>query len=313
MNSINHLQSWLRRQPMWLTFQETNREGWRQAWQRTWFQRKILDTPPMRTAREGPVEVRALTWRRDWMNLLWALKGFYHFAGVDYPLYIHDGGLLPAQAEQIQAHFPDATIVGREDGDTRINAELQRRGLTQCLAYRPRNASARKLFDFFAFSQADYLICIDSDIVFFRRPDLLIVPPEGVTKNRYNRDCEFWYSMSVDELEASFGLRPPPLINSGLALVRRTSIDFDAINRWLTEPKLFENKWVTEQTLHALCSTAYGVELLPDSYKVDTKPGLTPEIICKHYPGFFRSGLYTEGMARLIASGFLDDLRARAV
>jgi hypothetical protein len=138
------------------------------------------------------------------------------------------------------------------------------------------------------------------------------VPPEGVTRNRYNRDCEFWYSMSLDELETNFGLRPPPQINSGLALVRRTSIDFDQIERWLDHPKLFEDPWVTEQTLHALCSTAYGVEFLPDSYHVDTKPGLAPETICKHYPGYFRTGLYTEGMAHLIRAGFLDDLRSRA-
>lgn len=266
----------------------------------------------MHTAREGPVEVRALTWRRDWINLIWALKGFYHFAGVNYPLYIHDGGLAPGQTEQLRRHFPDATIVGREEADERITTEFTRRGLTRCLAYRRRNASTRKLFDFFTFSQADYLVLIDSDIVFFRRPELLIVPPEGVSRNRYNRDCEFWYSMSLDELEANFGLRPPPQINSGLALVRRTSIDFDLIERWLAHPKLFEDPWVTEQTLHALCSTAYGVELLPDSYHVDTKPGLAPETVCKHYPGFFRTGLYTEGMAHLIRAGFLDDLRSRA-
>ena len=309
---ISSLRSYLRRQPLWLELREVQREGFGRAWRRARYQRRILDTPPLRTGREGPAEVRVLTWRRDWVNLLWALKSFYHFAGVDYPLYIHDGGLLPGQAERLRAHFPDATLVPAAEADARIAELFEGRGLERCLAYRRRNPSTRKLFDFFAFSRADDLVCIDSDIVFFRRPELLLVPPEGVPRNRYNEDCAYWYSMDLDELEAAFGLRPPPRINSGLALIRRASIDFDRIEGWLAHPKLFADPWVTEQTLHALCATAYGVELLPpDTYRVDTEPGLTPAMVCKHYPGFFRTLLYTEGMAHLIATGFLDALRDR--
>jgi hypothetical protein len=103
---------------------------------------------------------------------------------------------------------------------------------------------------------------------------------------------------------------PHPYVNSGLFLVRRESIDFEAIELWLENPKLFADTWVSEQTLHALCSTAYGVGLLPDSYLVSTRPGLTEKLVCKHYPGFFRPLLYEEGMTHLIRTGFLKALRA---
>jgi hypothetical protein len=305
-----HLQRWLRQRPAWLRFQEARREGFRRAWKRSRYQRRILDTPPVFTGTSGPIEVRALTWRRDWMNLVWALKSFYHFSRADYPLFIHDGGLLPEQAEKLQRHFPTATIVGAAEADRQTEAELSRRGLNRCVEYRRLNPSTRKLFDFFALSQAEYLVCIDSDIVFFQYPELLIVPPEGLARNRYNRDLsDDWYSMTPDELEAAFGIRPPPRINSGLAVIRHSSIDFAAIDRWLEHPKLFANRWVTEQTLHALASTVHGVELLPDTYLVDNQPGLPPNIICKHYPSFFRPLLYSEGMDHLIRTGFLDALR----
>jgi hypothetical protein len=117
--------------------------------------------------------------------------------------------------------------------------------------------------------------------------------------------------MSVEELDAAFGIAPEAKINSGLSVIRRSSIDFAAIERWLEHPKLFGDKWVTEQTLHALCSTVHGVEFLPDSYFVATEPGLPPGLVCKHYPGFFRQLLYTEGMAKLIGEGFLTRLRAQ--
>lgn len=308
---VGQLQTWLRKQWLWCQWQEARREGWSNVARRRWYQRQILGTPPIRTRREGPVEVRALTWRRDWMNLLWALKSFYHFAEVDYPLFIHDGGLAPGQAEQILAHFPDATLIPRSESDVHVEDELRRRGHARSLEYRRRNPSTRKLFDFFLFSSAEYQVAIDSDIVFFARPDLLIVPPEGVAVNRYNRDEAEFYSMTPDELEAAFGLRPPPMINSGLAVIRRESIDFAAIDRWLAHPTLFADTWVTEQTLHALCGAAYGVELLPDSYLVSTKAGLSPGLVCKHYPSFFRVWLYREGMRHLIETGFLRALRTR--
>lgn len=305
--------AWLRRRPTWLKLQEARREGFGNVWNRRWHQRQILGTPPVRT-RPGPdrVEVRALTWRRDWMNLLWALKSFYHFARVDYPLYIHDGGLLPEQFAKIRRHFPDAVLVPREQADVRVQEELARRGLTRSLEYRLKNPSTRKLWDFFAFSTADYLISIDSDIVFFRRPDLLLPDPGAEPAcNLYNRDAsDQWYSMTPDELEAAFGIRPRPRVNSGLSLVRRESIDFEAIERWLHHPPMFDNNWVTEQTLHALCATLHGMDFLPETYLVDTEPGgMTDDLVCKHYPGFFRKHLYREGMHRLIRSGFLDELR----
>jgi len=292
----------------WLQFQELRREGFRVAGRRIRNQNPIFQTPPVRTASAGPVEVRVLTWRRDWVNLVWALKTFYHFAGVDYPLIIHDGGLLPRQLNQLLVHFPDARFVPAAEADDRYPAELRRRGLSRSAEYRGRNVTTRKLFDFYLDSTADYVVTIDSDIIFFRRPDELIVPPGGWSHNWYNRDCDYWYSLSLDELEVAFGVKPPPCVNSGLALVRRESIGLTAIERYLGHPKLFADAWVTEQTIHALLSTSFGLMFLPDSYRVGGPPGLTPDLVCKHYPGMFRPLLYTEGMRHLLDVGLIDVL-----
>jgi hypothetical protein len=297
------LRGWL----PWLQFQELRREGFAAAWTRFPLQRPILSTPPIRTATTGPVELRVLTWRRDWVNLVWALKTYYHFAGVDYPLVIHDGGLLRWQADALRRHFPDARLVPAADADARFPVELRYRGLARSADYRSANVSTRKLFDFYLDSTADYVLTIDSDIVFFQRPDLLICPPGGWGRNWYNRDVGYWYSMSLDELEAAFGVRPPRYLNSGLAVVRRESIDYGAIEKYLAYPKLLADRWVTEQTLHALCSTVYGFEFLPDTYRVGGS-GLTPDLVCKHYPGEYRPLLYTEGMRHLLNAGVIAAL-----
>lgn len=307
---LHPVRNWLRRQHAWVKFRDLNREGWRNVAQRRWYQRQILDTPPIRTAREGPAEVHTLTWHRDWINVVWALKSYYHFAGVDYPLVIHDGGLRPGQERDLLAHFPDATLISQAEADRRVAELLQERGLERCLAYRARSGCAQQFLDFLLLADAEYLVCFDSDVVFFDRPELLMVSPEGLSANRYNRDQTIYYSATPEELEASFGIRPVPLVNAGVMMLRRSSFDFDAIERWLQHPALFDEGWLTSQTIHALSSTVAGIELLPESYFLATRAGIPVGAACKHYPGYFRHLLYTEGMNRLIRSGFLENLRS---
>lgn len=306
---INSLRSWLRDGPRWRDLRAAGREGYGRVLRRRMIQRLILKTPPIRTAVGGAVEVRALTWRRDWQNLLWSLKSFYHFAGVDFPLFIHDGGLAPGQAERLLEHFPTARIVSTAGADEQVTARLRSVKAERCIDWRARNPVTRKLFDFYAMSDADYVVSIDSDIVFFGRPDLLIPGDAPPLRNRYNKDQAYYYSAPLDALEASCGVRPVPLINSGLSLIRPRTIDFQSIERWLENESLFADGWCFEQTLHALCSTKAGVELLPDTYVVGGGGGITPDMVCTHYPGEFRHFLYEEGMRHLIDTGFLRALR----
>jgi hypothetical protein len=298
----------LRRNRWWVTLRDVGREGWGDAYARVGVQRAILRTGAVPTARAGDIEVRVLTWRRDWLNMLWALKSFYFHSQVRYPLFIHDGGLEPAQMEQLQQHFPQATLIPARQADGEVNAILTQRGWHRAAEYRRRNQSTRKLFDFFLLSSAHVQINIDSDIVFFQRPDELLGPVQAGEPSRYNRDEAFWYSMTLDELEQSFGIRPPDRLNSGLCRVRRETIDIDRVNGWLHNEVLFANEWVTEQTLHALLAAVHGVQLLDERYQVSTDAGFVPGCIAKHYPGFYRPLLYQEGMRRLQREGFLEKL-----
>jgi len=300
------LRGWLRRRAWWIEFQAINREGWCAAWRRLRIQRAILSTPPVFTSSSGAEEVRVLTWKRDWINLTWALKSFYMFSGARLPLYIHDGGLRAEDQAALLAHFPKAFLVSRTDADSRVENILQSRGLSRCLLYRRRNPTTLKLLDFFLLSSARTIVSIDSDIIFFRRPSELIdgcCPP-----NRYNRDESYFYTLSLEELKHRFGFLPVSHINSGLSRLSRESIDFNAVETCLQDQDLFDDQWVTEQTLHALCSNPYPPELLPASYVVSTRPGLPTDLVCKHYPGAGRYLLYEEGMRYLVDAGFCRKL-----
>ncbi len=218
----------LRQSPTWIKFQEINREGWVNAYTRTSWQSRIIRTPRVITKPPGKtqVELRVLTWRRGWLDALWCLKSFFAHSDVDFPVVIHDGGLEPWQYSELQSHFPNVRIVSREDANDEVESELHRRGLRRSLEYRRQNIATLKVWDFFLLSQAENIISLDSDIVFFNQPTQLLTPSK---KNLFNQDMQYAYSMELGELEREFGIRPPPLINSGLSLVARESMNFEKI------------------------------------------------------------------------------------
>jgi hypothetical protein len=304
------LRSVLRRQLWWIQLRELQREGAVNALRRAWIQRAIDRTPPVITDTHGPIEVRILTWRRDWRNAVWALKSFYAHAGVRYPLFIHDGGLLSAQTAALRRHFPAATIVMADAADAEVEQTFERAGHLNSLRYRRKNGLTRQLFDFFMLSEAEQVITIDSDVLFFARPSELIGPRPAGAPNLYTRDSAYFYSMTLDELQAALGVRPPPYYNTGVCLVSRRSIDFALIERCLAEPKMFADSWITEQTLHAITGSAYGSDYLPDSYVIEPRPAMPRDAVCKHYPGLYRQRLYDEGMAYLQDNGFIERLHA---
>jgi len=310
---VDFVRNALRGQLWWLQLRELQREGLPQAWRRLRAQRAIDDTPPVVTDTEGPIELRVLTWRRDWRNAIWALKTFYAYAGVKYPIYIHDGGWQPAHARELQRHFPNATLVGREEADRFVEPYLEEHGYLNSLRYRRKNGLTRQLFDFFLMSKAEYVIILGSDLLFFRTPEELVVRDRS-RRNLYARDSDYFYSMTLDEIERASGVRPPPYFNTGPSLVRRSSIDFAMIDRCLGEPKMFEDNWVTEQTLHAICGTLHGgADYLPPTYAVEPSAAGPAALVCKHYPGGFRQRLYDEGMAYLLEQGFIHRLQNGAL
>ncbi len=306
---ITAFRSTLRNKMWWQKIQELRREGIVSAWKRSRIQNKILNTKPIITEQIGTRSVHILTWRRDWINALWALKSFYFFSGKNYPLHIHDGGLEEHQRRKILRHFPNARIWEKSEADKIVQNDLRRSGFLRCLEYRKVNIASLKLFDFFMLGNEEEIISIDSDIVFFQKPMELI---STYTKNLFNEDMQYAYSLSENSLENKFGIRPPPKINSGLSLIRKNSLNFNLVENWLKDEELFANRWVTEQTIHALSATISGVELLPNTYMVSTNKGIVDGAVCKHYPGFFRPLLYAEGMFNLLNStNFMEEMRPR--
>ena len=268
---------------------------------------RILGTPPVRTraAGDSAVEVHVLTSSDDWLNLVWALKSYYRMSGREDALCMHDDGSLPAGAvDVLRRHFPDARLIRRAAADRDVPPTLGAH--PRCAEFRRTNHLAPKVFDFRHYLTADRMLLLDSDVLFFRRPDTLLdrLDDPGYRLNAVNGDVASAYTVDAEDARRLAGVELVQRFNSGLGVIHRDSLRFDWVEEFLGLPGVLGHFWRIEQTLYALCSSRFGCELLPPEYDVFLDGSLNDRP-SRHYVGAVRHLMYSEGMRKLAAEGFL--------
>ncbi len=270
---------------------------------------RILKTPPVEGTTDLRCEIHVLTYSQDWLNLIWTLKSFYAVSRRKYSLCIHDDGSLDDAARRtLQHHFPMARLILRAEADAKLAEVL--RDYPRCLKFRNTNLLAPKVFDFIAYLQSDRMALFDSDLLFFKEPAAYLqrVEDADYRKNTFNADCgASAYTVEPELVRQQLGFELHPMINSGLGLIQRDSIRWDWIEEFLSLPGILDGHfWRIEQTIYALCSSRFGVELLPDEYMLYLKPGIDDRPF-RHYVGKIRHLMYREGMRSLSKLGLLRD------
>ncbi len=293
---------------LWLNLHQKFGNGLRVAWYRDVVRPRILSTIPIEDTTDRQCEIHVLTSTKDWLNLIWTLKSFYVASGRRYALCVHeDGSLNHADLSALQRHFPAARIIRRSEADLRLEQVLK--GYPRSLKFRNSNLLAPKVFDFIAFLESDRMALFDSDLLFFSEPTTYLQRVEDQTyrRNTFNADVHHGYTVNPDAVRAHIGHDLIPRVNTGLGLVHRDSIRWDWTEEFLGLPGILAgNFWRIEQTLFALCSSRYGVELLPDEYTLSLEPGIRDRPF-RHYVGRIRHLMYGEGIAQLTKNGLLRE------
>jgi hypothetical protein len=268
-------------------------------WHRDVLRPRILKTPPVTGTIDTSAEIHVLTSARDWLNTVWSLKSFYTNVPQRYALVIHGDASLPEAAVYVfTQQFPDARIVIEPDARAAVLSTLS--VYPRCKAFRETNTLSMKVFDFAHYLSSDRMILFDSDLLFFAPPEafLAYLPEQSRRVNVFNPDVGTAYAIPVEHIEAA-GYSVARDVNSGFGLIHKESLNLDWIEEFLAIPGLSEGHfWRIEQTLFALLSTRFGIELLPEDYRVflSGEVGARPY---RHYVGAVRERMYTEGMHKL--------------
>jgi hypothetical protein len=288
--------------------------GFRVAHIRDSVRPRILKTAPITDTDDHTCEIHVLTSNQDWLNLIWTLKSFYLMSGRRYALCIHeDGSIAAADVDELRRHFPAARIIRRRDADAQAPEFL--RDYPRCLKFRSSNPLSLKIFDSKMYLSSARMLMFDSDLLFFREPSAFLDRAEdpAYRRNTFNGDVATAYSFDWRVVKERLGFDVVERINSGFGVVHAPSIRLDWLEEFLGLERILDgHPWRIEQTLFALLSSRYGVELLPDEYSVYLNPGLGGRPF-RHYVGAIRHLMYGEGMADLVKRGFLGMSRSRSL
>jgi hypothetical protein len=270
--------------------------------------KQILDTKPIIGTTSNQAEIHVLTSATDWLNLIWTLKSFYHYSQRNYALCIHDDGTLDEKHYDLfRTHFPNARIIDRPSADKKVLLELHK--YPCCLEFRKTNHLAPKVFDFLSYLESDRLLLLDSDVLFFTEPKELLNRIENphYQYNSVNADIASAYTVDPLVVREQMGFEVQDRFNSGLGLIHKKSLNLEWIEEFLGLPNIVGHFWRIEQTLVALCSSKYRVELLPEEYDVRLEKGINGSP-SRHYVGAIRHLMYGEGIKHLMQQNFLTDL-----
>jgi hypothetical protein len=291
-----------------LKFQQKYEHGWQTAYFRDTVRPRILDTKPIVQTTDRACEIHVLTYEKDWLNLIWALKTFYHYSKRHYALCIHDDGTLTVENRAtLQHHFPDARIIDRPTADHHVLKQLAAH--PHCLEFRKTNHLSPKIFDFPVYLESDRMLLLDSDVLFFTEPTDLLERIENPNYhlNTVNGDVASAYTVNPSVIQEKFGFQLIDRFNSGLGLIHKASLNLDWIEEFMALPGILGHFWRIEQTLYALCSCRFGAELLPSAYDVHLEGGIDGAS-SRHYVGQIRHLMYGEGIRFLVKQGFLKSL-----
>jgi hypothetical protein len=171
----------------------------------------------------------------------------------------------------------------------------------------------RKIVDVPMYAASGAVFLLDSDVLFFHRPDeLLSAPSDGIAV--FNSDHPgSWHLISAAAAEVRWGIRPVARFNSGVGVFTPSSVSLDKVERFLAAPELDPAgalhpnfRGLIEQTLLALLAADWPLRLLPDSYLVSHGPvGGNCRPVARHYAGASRQLMFTEGIPTLVRDGFL--------
>jgi hypothetical protein len=228
-----------------------------------------------------------------------AAASFELRSGRRWKWFVHgDGTVTDEQSAALRKTLPDVRYIPRGEADARAAEFLSEH--PRCLANRSRHNLFLKFLDVAAFATQPRLIVLDSDVIFFRRPeDILDWVDTKSDECRYNEDTREKFCIPRGEIEAELPVRLPPRFNSGLVLMPGSAFDLHLAEKLLTA---FEDRahapQFFEQTLYALMAGANpaGVRALPRTYEISWGYFRAPGSICRHYVGEFKHDLlYIEG------------------
>lgn len=247
-------------------------------------------------------EIHILSGRARLTMALWMMVSWMANTGRQWKFVIHDDGSLNAgDSIRFKRIIPHGRVILSKDSNPAINDLLSRHPL--CLRCRNLHPLGRKLFDIPLFALQDKLLSIDTDILFYNAPQLLLrwISESGGDKTIFMEDVKDASLVSVQDARFLFNMELKQKVNTGIIGILKKNLSLDFLEDCLARTGMLnKDRWYVEQTLFAVTASKFSrVELLPAEYVMSLAPQCPANAVARHYVGAVRHYFYSEGLARI--------------
>ena len=259
--------------------------------------------PPLPAPPPDAAEVCFLTGRRFWYQTAFCFWSLCRHA--DRPLraaFYDDGTFDDSLRTECVRLFPGARLHDAREIEASLDEHLPLVCFPTLRARRLIYPNLRKLTDVHAGGRGWRLV-LDSDMLFFRRPDLLLAWLDAPARSLHMTDVQDAYGYSRALMESIAGRPIPSRLNVGLCGLRSDELDWDRLETWCRRLQEAEGtSYYQEQALIAmLLAGRECVVAPPEDYVLmpDEEEARQPHAVMHHYVHLSKRGYFRHAWRHL--------------
>jgi hypothetical protein len=253
--------------------------------------------PPLPPAPPGAPEVCFLTGQRFWFQTAFCFWSLFHNAGRPLrAVFVDDGTFNDRLREECSRMFPGSRVLDAGAIAASLDRHLPAARFPVLRARRLEYPNLRKLTDIHA-GERGWRLVLDSDMLFFRRPELLLSWLDAPGRPLYMTDLQDAYGYSQALMESLAGQPIPHRLNVGLCGLCSDEIDWDKLESWCRRLQDAEGtSYYQEQALVAmllagrqcLVASPEGYRLMPDDNEARHPTAVMHHYVDRSKRGYFR-------------------------
>jgi len=258
--------------------------------------RAASELPPLPPVPADAPEVAFLSGARFWHQTAFCFWSLRRHAGRPLRAVIYDDGSFDAElARECQRLFPGARVVPRAEIEAQLDRMLPSAKFPTLRARRLVYPNLRKLTDVHAGGRGWRLV-LDSDMLFFRRPDRLLEWLDAPTRPLHMQDVHDAYGYPVPLLESITGTPVPRRVNVGICGLPSDAISWSQLEAWSAALHARAGtSYYEEQALTAMLLGRLPHECLPPAeYRLmpDDAECRHPTAVLHHYVDLSKRGYF---------------------
>ncbi|MBW7895545.1 MAG: glycosyl transferase [Opitutaceae bacterium] len=220
--------------------------------------------PVLPTGTGPAIELHLLTGRKFWYQTAFCLWSFARQAGRPlHPVIYDDGTLESVHRDALSRLFPSTQFIAQREAIARLDQWLPADRFPVLRERWQNYPNIRKLIDPHIGSQGWKLV-IDSDLLFFRRPDLILSWCDQPERPLHAVDCETSYGYTRNLMNELAGTPVADLVNVGLTGLESSSLDWEKLEHWCSVLITRERtNYYLEQALIAMLTAGRACTIAP--------------------------------------------------